>query len=209
MPVPETEKRTTRRKILYWAPWISGLILVAGIVAFLVAHYGTTDKQGPQTLSKAPAQLPPRDSGVPKSAKIDPAARAVAAKFINTAVGRPAKMTPAARRNLAEAWRLAAPELRTGTSYREWLTGNIPVIPYPVGNVDTTLFKVTEQYPNELLLDIALIPKRGVKEDPQLFAMGLKKLGKPGHKRWLVNYWMTRYSPPVRQLPGASGGGPG
>jgi hypothetical protein len=196
MPVPEHEKRTTRKKILYWAPWISGLVLVAGVVAFLVAHYGTTDKQGPKALSNVPASKP-LASGQPISQKIPTGARLVAAEFIKTAV---------ARKNLAKAWKLTHPQLRTGTSYKEWLTGNIPVIPYPVGTVDSTLFKVTEQYQNEILLDVALIPKPGAADDPQIFKMGLVRVGPRTEKHWLVNYWMTGYAPPVRQLPGASGG---
>lgn len=197
MPVPEHEKRTTRKKILYWAPWISGLVLVAGVVAFLVAHYGTTDKQGSQVRSKEPASKP-LASGQPISQKIPTGARLVAAEFIRTAV---------ARKNLPKAWKLTHPQLRTGTSYKEWLTGNIPVIPYPVGSVDSTLFKVTEQYKNEILLDVALIPKQGVKADPALFKMGLLHVGEPGDQHWLVNYWMTAYANPVRSLGGA--GGPG
>lgn len=190
MPVPEHEKRTTQKKLLFWLPWISGLVLVAGAVAFLVAHYGTTDKQGPSTLSNVPASKP-LANGKPISQKIPSDARTVAAEFIKTAV---------ARKNLPQAWKLTHPELRGGT-YKEWLTGNIPVIPYPVGTVDSTLFKVTEQYPNELLIDVALIPKPGVKQDPALFAMGLLRVGQPGHKHWLVNYWMTKYAPPFRAVP--------
>ena len=77
---------------------------------------------------------------------------------------------------------------------REWLTGNIPVVYYPAKAIETTTFKVDESYPDEAILEVALLPKKTVKVEPQIFYIGLKRLGgKDGP--WRVNYWVPRGKP--------------
>ena len=43
---------------------------------------------------------------------------------------------------------------------------------------------------------MALLPKDAAKVKPQIFYIGLKKVGK-GRSRWLVNYWVPRAAPAV------------
>ena len=87
-------------------------------------------------------------------------------------------------------------------SKREWLTGNIPVVYYPAKQIETATFKVDESYPGEAILEVALLPKDAAKVKPQVFFIGLKKVGKGTAAHWQVNYWVPRAAP---QIPTARG----
>ncbi|MGH3071577.1 MAG: hypothetical protein ACRDNB_04805 [Gaiellaceae bacterium] len=158
----------------------AGLLLIAGVVAFGVAYVGDTGASQETPLSDKPAQVfTPR-----KQVPLDEAARRVAGRFILTAV---------ARENLAESYALAHPELRQGLTKREWLTGNIPVVYYPAKAIETATFKVDESYPDEAILEVALLPKDSSKVKPQIFFIGLKRSA----ARWQVYYWVPRAAPAV------------
>ena len=175
-----TVSATTRRSITL----LSGLILVAGVVAFAVAWIGDTGTSQETPLSNEPAQLfTPR-----KQVPLDSAARQVAGRFIQTAV---------AREDLAESYELAHPELRQGLTKQEWLTGNIPVVYYPAKEIEQARFKIDESYPNEAILQVALLPRDPTKVKPQVFFIGLKKAGKGAAARWQVNYWVPRAAPQI------------
>ena len=159
---------------------LAGAVFTAGLVAVTVAYVGDTGASQETPLSSAPAQVfTPR-----KQVPLEQEARRVAGRFILTAV---------ARENLGESYDLAHPELRQGMTRREWLTGNIPVVYYPARAIETATFKVDESYPNEAILEVALLPKDSAKIKPQIFFIGLKKAG----NRWRVNYWVPRAAPAV------------
>jgi hypothetical protein len=156
------------------------LLLVAGFVAVTVAWVGDTGTSQERPVSDEPAEVfTPR-----KHVPLEPEARRVAGRFILTAV---------ARRNLGESYGLAHPELRQGLTRREWLTGDIPVVYFPVAEIDGATFKVDESYADEAILQVALLPKASSKLQPQVFYIGLKKSA----GRWLVHYWVPRGAPPV------------
>ena len=159
---------------------LAGLVLTAGVVAFTVAYVGDTGTSQEAPLSQQPAQVfTPR-----KQVPLDKEARRVAGRFILTAV---------AREDLGESYDLAHPELRQGLTKKEWLTGNIPVVYYPAKAIETATFKVDESYPDEAILEVALLPKDSAKIKPQIFFIGLKKTG----ATWRVNYWVPRAAPAV------------
>ena len=171
---------TTRRSLTLF----SGLIVVAGVVAISVAWIGDTGTSLESPLSNEPAQVFTPRRQVP----LDGEARRVAARFILTAV---------ARENLGESYDLAHPELRQGMTRREWLTGDIPVVYYPAQEIGQARFKVDESYPDEVILEVALLPKETAKVKPQVFFVGLKKVGNGAGARWQVNYWVPRAAPQI------------
>ncbi len=118
---------------------------------------------------------------------LDVEARKVAGRFILTAV---------ARKNLGESYDLAHPELRQGMTKQEWLTGNIPVVYYPAKEIEQARFKVDESYPDEAILEVALLPK-----GPEGEATGLLHRPEEGGKgtaaHWQVNYWVPRAAPQI------------
>jgi hypothetical protein len=162
-------------------PWILGVVAVGAIVGVLGYRYSNTGKSTATPLINKPAQ---DVSKIPKTVKLTPGATTVARQFIETAV---------ARKNLPEAYRLVTNEIRQGQTLKQWNTGNIAVIPYPVDAVQYAPMKIDYSYPNEALVEIALLPKQGASIKGQLFAMDLVKQD----GKWLVNGWYPRSSPPV------------
>jgi hypothetical protein len=162
-------------------PWIIGVVVVGAIVGFVGYRYSNTGHSTATPLLNKPAT---DVSKVPHTVKLTPGATVVARRFIQTAV---------ARKNLNTAYGLVTNAIRQGQTLKEWNTGNIAVIPYPVNAVKYAPMKIDFSYPKEALVEIALLPKVGSKVRPQLFAMDLvKRDGK-----WLVNGWYPRSTPPV------------
>jgi hypothetical protein len=166
-----------------WLPWIAGVVLVAGIVGALVRFVGNTANTNVPQVSSRPAVVPRVD----KTVKLSPAARQVAGEFILTAV---------ARKDLARAWLLTAPALHEGMSYHQWLTGNIPVIPYPA-DVSAAPMKIDYSYANRALVEVFLLPARGSNVKPALFLLGLHRFGTGATAHWLVDYWVPRAAPSI------------
>ena len=113
----------------------------------------------------------------------------VAGEFILAAAGR---------EDLAKAWKLTHPELRAqcGCTYKQWLTGDIPVQYYPSQDISTASFEVDEITPKEIFLRVLLLPKDTATVKPQVFDIGLKTLGSGAKKQWLVNYWAAKVADP-------------
>ncbi len=122
------------------------------------------------------------------------AARVAAGEFILAAAGR---------EDLPKAWKLSHPDLKAqcGCTYKEWLTGNIPVQYYPTTNLDGADFGVDESTQGRVVLEVLLTPKAGEEIPAQAFFIGLKAVGKGKQERWLVDYWAPSGSPPVPQSP--------
>jgi hypothetical protein len=171
-------QQSTKNTLAKAFPWVAGLILIAGIVAFSTVYLfdtGTAVEEQITVRETGAAVIPEEKPTV----ALDPAARQVAGRFIVTAV---------ARRSLAESYELTHPELRQGLSLREWETGNIPVQYYPADAIDKATFKIDESHSDEALLEVALVPKQGADVKPQIFFIGLKKV----KGKWMVNYWAPR-----------------
>jgi len=153
--------------------WISAFVLFAGVIAFAIAYFGgSTDKTDVRAATNEP--LPTKT--VP-TVPLDKRARQVAGRFVVTAV---------TRQDLKTAWGITHPELKTGYTYKQWLTGNIPVPFYPAKSIDAASFKVEESHANEVVLDLLILPKKGAVEPAQAFFVSLKSVGKGKQKRWLV-----------------------
>ena len=189
-----TSELQSRRKgwgprVERYAPWLAALVLVVGVAAAIV-KFAPDRNTSPQVISKTP----PAESVKAKSVKLSPAASSVVFRFVKTAV---------ARQDLAAAWKLAGPSVRGGLTHKEWLSGNIPVVPYPV---ETRHFaprvKIDYSYQNEAQLELALLPKAGSGVRPQFFIVELKRLaGADGKTRWVVDNWVPRTSLAVPKSP--------
>lgn len=161
-------------------PWVAGLVLIAGVVAFAVVYFGNTAEP-------VDSQLTATDTGAvgttgsSPNVRLDPEARRVAGEFILTAV---------VRRNLKKSYELTHPTLRQGMTLKQWLTGNIPVVFYPADAIETATFSTEISKANEAFLQVALLPKPGAEVKPQVFYIGLKKVD----GEWLVDYWAPRGS---------------
>jgi hypothetical protein len=93
---------------------------------------------------------------------------------------------------------LPARSIRQGQTRPTWRTGDIAVIPFPVGDVEVAPMKIDYSYPRETQIEVALLPRDGAETDGQLFVMVLNKIG----GRWVVNGWTPRSGTPIQ--PGRS-----
>ena len=167
------------QKALYW---ISGIVFAAGVIA-IIAVYATRGSSK-TTVVNPPSSQP--TAPAPKHVKASSDALGVARKFLETAV---------VRKNLGASYALVGPDLKGGISLKQWKTGNNTVIPYPASNTKTTALIVKYSHPNDLLLNVALVPKRGSGvTKPQGFAIELNKY----KGNWVVNSFTPLYQHPVK-----------
>jgi hypothetical protein len=166
--------------------WISGLVLVVGGLAALIAFIWTGPKQKTVAFTPKPALVAPKEKTVP----FDPAAKEVGERFIETAVQR---------KSLEESYHLVAPALRGSLTLAQWKTGRIPVIPYPADTSRAAPVKIDYSYKNKALLVVLLLPKHGVHMKPQTFLLGLSAFGHGKNRHWLVDYWAPFGAPKIPQ----------
>lgn len=180
----------TARRLSRLFPWVAGLVLVAGIVAVVIvfAFRDTSSNESATPLSPGkPAVVNPN----PKQVPVPRAAKVVAGQFILTAVQR---------KNLDKAWKLAGPQVRGGLTHKQWLTGNIPVVPW-LGQIGTAPLSVDYSYKNEIALTIIIAPKQGTPGRADTFKMVLQPTGKGANKRWVVQEWVPYEPPPIPANP--------
>ena len=122
--------------------WVSTLILVAGVIAFVTVRLGSTDDSS--TTATAPLSEEEADRAIdgpvttpPAVEDVPRAARVAAGQFILAAAGR---------EDLPKAWKLSHPDLRAqcACTYKQWLTGNIPVQPFPTAGLQGVSYFVDE-----------------------------------------------------------------
>lgn len=179
--------------------WISSLVLIAGVIAFVTVSLGSND-DGSAAVTTAPSEqeleeavegtttTPPPVSDVPK------AARVAAGEFILAAAGR---------EDLAKAWRLSHPDLREqcGCTYKQWLSGNIPIQPFPTAGLQGVSYFVDELAPERVVLQVLLRPKAGSEVSDQAFHIGLTAVENGNGVTWLVDLWA-----PIVAIPVPTGG---
>ena len=166
----------TRRRVA----WVLAGGGVCAAVVLLLA-LGPNKDAPKERISNVPAQEPERQVEAP----LPKEARQVAVRFIQTAV---------ARENLEEAWTLVGPNLRGGLTKKERLTGNNPVVPFPIDKLDVAPYKVDEAYETSALIEVALLPRKGSGVRAQVFFLGLVKVGSGPRTRWVVDNWVPRAS---------------
>ena len=117
----------------------------------------------------------------PKTVKLDPAAQRVMSKFVRTAV---------ARKNLDAAYMISGPHVREGMTLKQFLTGNIAVVPYKVTSKTSAQLKVDKSYATSAQLEVYLATPGHRGRD--FYVDLIKKNGK-----WFVDGWVPRGTPPI------------
>jgi hypothetical protein len=161
---------------------LGALLLVAGGIAAAVVFVGT--QEGKPLAKEHPGKVVDV-SKVPKSIKLSTDAATLAKNFIATNV---------VRKNLADGYKLVGPDLKEGLTRKEWMSGNIPIVPYPAEVIDEIPIQVIYSHPREAVLRVFLLPKKGAKIRAGTFWLKLEKFGTGKDAHWLVNGW-TPYLP--------------
>ena len=160
--------------------WFSGLVLAAGVAFLLIKLVPGSNE----------TRVGNQAGFVPQ---LDPEVRTTIRTFLATAV---------ARRHLDKSWAVVAPSLKQGYTFEQWSKGGegkggLPVIPYPIENVDTTQYYLDYASTKDILLEVGVSAPAARKMRPVSFQLGLVPRGKGAGRHWLVNYWMPRWTPPI------------
>jgi hypothetical protein len=150
-----------------WAPWIAVAVLVAGVGAYAATRIGSGSGDSTTTTTASLPSVPP-----------EPKELAIAKEFVATAV---------ARKQLARAWALAAPEMKQGLTLKQWLTGTIPVTPYPVGKA-AVKFTVQSSTADDAVIRVSFLPPPASATPGGDFLITLHRDG----GNWLVTSWVPR-----------------
>ena len=116
----------------------------------------------------------------------------------------------AGERNLARAWKYTHSDLRGGLSHDQWLHGSqLPFAPFTQMNLKLpTGVHARPNGAGTTSSPRSASPRRTRSgADAYTFNVGATKVGTGARARWLVNYWMPLYTPPVRADPTQNFGG--
>jgi len=96
--------------------------------------------------------------------------------------------TAVRRHDLAASWPLIHPNLKQGLTKKQWLTGNIPVVPFPAKGI--IAWDLDYSYPGDIAADVVLqpVPKSGLYR--KTFTIEFKRVGGASENRWLVYSWV-------------------
>src|ERR671930_1464889 len=86
------------------------------------------------------------------------------------------------RHDLAAAYDLVTPAMRTGISRRAWAHGTTNVMAYPARGTRFHGWTVDLAQPGYAMVDLLLRPRRHAHQGPMIFTVELRRL----HGRWLV-----------------------
>ena len=181
--------------------WFSALVLAAGVALVVTSLVGGSDKTsgGPDpgfkpTLPQKQVQLKnAQGAPITKFAQLDEKTRGTIRTFLATAV---------AREHLDRSWAAIAPSMKKGYTFKQWANASaLPVVPYPNADVDRAQYYLDYASTKEILVEVGLSVRPEIKGEartrPTAFQLGLSPVGAGAQKRWLVDYWMPRWTPPI------------
>jgi hypothetical protein len=184
MRVAPSSPRARRRLIRF------GIALTAVGAITGIALAVQSPKQPPSAPSKnaAPAQLVTRKTRVTPKERRE--INATLDAFLGAALDRSSPAT---------AWRLAGPELKSGSTLSEWRSGTSPVPYFPTREKTFGGWETVDAGPNYVVFDHLLVhPKRGSHTASWIFSGEVVKSG----SHWLVN---RLYTIAVMQKPTKTG----
>ncbi len=158
----------------------AGIVLTAVLGVSAVVVLWPQPHREAETFHNVPADVP---APAPRAVKATPALRKLlageTAVFVQTAVRR---------RNLDASWPLVHPFLKQGLSRKQWLTGAIPVVPFPARGI--VEWQVDWSYENDIAADVVLDPEPKSGLYRKTFTIEFKRAPGGSEHRWLVYSWV-------------------
>ena len=163
------------------AAWFGSAFVIVCAVAFIGIYFSNTGHRQPEKFTAGkPMFVPKAPKATPVTAAEEKQVRAVAVRFIESAVYR---------KNVGDSFELTTSELRAGLSRSEWANGTIPVVPYPADAVQSVRWKLDYSNADEVALKVAFYPKPSATIERQVFEISLQNHGSVAAPHWLVSYW--------------------
>jgi hypothetical protein len=157
----------------------SGIVLTAaGAIAgiALAVH-------SPKQPNSAPAKNAPPAQHIARATRVTPKERREINKTLDKFLAASLD-----RSSPATAWRLAGPELKSGSTLREWQGGTSPVPYFPTREKTFGGWEAVDAGPNYVVFDHLLVhPRHGTQTSASIFAGEVVKSG----SHWLVNRLYT------------------
>lgn len=193
--------------------WLGVALVIAAAAVFIIKKSDNGSSSASSPAAKAPASIPSADQFQKEMSKREPdihtskkwstvpaPARLAVRRFIVDGAGE---------RNLARAWQYTHPQLRGGLTYNQWVHGGqLPFPPFTQMNLKIPMsITLTEWSGHDFLAEVGIASRDKVGRGAYTFNVGATKVGTGAHARWLVNYWMPLYTPPVRADPTQNFGG--
>ncbi len=182
------------RRRRFWRNTSPAILMVFAFFlgVFLFNAYGS-DGSGLPTKGIPNKPLPPTPKTVKIGSKEMKSLHGLITRFVETAV---------ARKNLAESYRLVGPALREGFTQKQWVAGNVTVVPYPVDKKTWLAFEKPDwSYARSVQFQVHVItpnrPLQVAQAGVYDFFVDVIKVKRHGHWRWLVNNWVPRWTPPI------------
>lgn len=175
---PSIARKPIWRRQQFWRAVLPIAALIAAAVAGLLVYDAFVGSSGPKLGSFGTTYATPPK---PKTVKFSAEERAVAKKFLQTAV---------TRKHLDQAYAISGPGVREGMSLKQFMRGDIAVVPYLVNSGTVARMAIDQSYATSAQIEVFLDTKgqRG-----RIFFMDLIKR----HGQWYVNAWSPRGSPRI------------
>jgi hypothetical protein len=158
------------------------LALAAAVVLFAGIRTLYVQNQHQAHVAVVPGGAPLGLATLGHPIKLPQQAVAAARTFIHTAV---------IRKNLDAGWRISTANVHAGLTHAQWMTGSIPVFPFPRDAYGETRYKVEWSRSKSVMLLALITPdKPGVKSGEFFIQMV------PRGSRWLVDYFGPRGTNP-------------
>ena len=174
------QSRRWRRRLVW-----STILALAVPIAFVAIHYSDPGDPGSANGPEVADYVQPKNS--PFTAAEKRQVRHSLKLFISGGV---------AGENPVQAWNVSAPSLKQGTTRKQWVGGEMPVVPYPAADrgLGTWSF-VQYSHENAVGLEVFVFPKPGSGYSAMTADV---ELVKQRDGRWLVDYWMPKrfHGPP-------------
>jgi len=92
-----------------------------------------------------------------------------------------------ARQSMSTAWKLAGPELKSGSTLSQWLKDSSPIPYYPVGGTKFHNWATLDADQHDVDFNLLVYPRQGAKMSPWLLSGEMVLVG----KQWRVNRLYT------------------
>jgi hypothetical protein len=203
-----SSQRTSR--IIFW---VGVALVIAAAAVFIIKKSDNGSSSASSPAAKAPASIPSADQFQKEMGKRTPdvqtskkwatvpaSAKLAVRRFIVDGAGE---------RNLARAWQYMHPDIRGGLTFKQFVHGSqLPFVPFEQMNLKIPMsFTLTTWSGHDFTAEVGIASTEKVGRGAQVFSVGATKAGTGAHARWLVNYWGSQYTPPVRADPTQNFGG--
>jgi hypothetical protein len=169
------------------ALWLAAVLAAIGVTIGVIELIPSSSPRSPAPVAnEGPAQVVVQPVYVRLTATDRKAIDSLLDRFVPAAVER---------RSASEAWALAGPELKAGSTLSQWKTGDSPVPYYPATGKNFHGWQPLEVTRGYVTFSLLVHPRPGVKLGAYVFSgVAIRQ-----HRRWLVNrFYTTAIMNPVR-----------